>query len=217
MKTFYRRVVKRIFDIIISALAIIVTSPIMLVTAILIKITSDGPVFFAQERIGYHGKVFKILKFRSMVVGAEKTGSGVYSGAGDARVTGIGKFIRATSIDELPQFFNVFIGQMSLIGPRPPLTYHPWTYDRYSENQVRMFDTRPGLSGWAQVNGRKGVEWHERIILNVYYVDHESLWFDIKIIFLTIGKVFKSSDNENVGETLDKNSPLYEAPRGDKV
>lgn len=217
MKYFYRNIFKRICDIVIAVIALTITSPIILVTAILVKATSPGPILFKQERIGRNGKVFKIKKFRSMCVGAESKGSGVYSEQGDARVTKFGKFIRATSIDELPQFINVLLGDMSFIGPRPPLTYHPWTYDRYSENQVRMFEVRPGLTGWAQVNGRKGVEWHARINLNVWYVDHESLWLDIKIIFMTIGKVFKNSDNENVGTTVDMNSKLYEPPRTEKL
>ena len=139
-----------------------------------------------------------------MCQGAEHTGSGVYSGRGDARVTRIGKFIRATSIDELPQLFNIICGDMSLIGPRPPLTYHPWPIDDYSTEQRRMFDVRPGITGWAQVHGRKDVEWHRRIELNVWYVDHISLWLDMKIFFMTIFKVVTNADNENKGETLKK-------------
>ncbi len=137
-----------------------------------------------------------------MCVGAEQTGSGVFSGKGDARVTKVGKILRATSLDELPQFFNLLKGDMSLVGPRPPLTYHPWTWDKYTDEQKRMFDVRPGITGWAQVNGRKDVEWNKRIKLNVWYVGHVSLWLDIKILFMTVFKVFSNADNENKGATV---------------
>ena len=196
------KTIKRIFDFLIALGALICLSPVMLVVAILIKITSPGPVIFKQQRIGKDGKVFEIYKFRSMCVGAEKQGSGVYSGKGDVRVTPIGKIIRATSIDELPQFINILKGEMSFVGPRPPLTYHPWDYSEYSDFQLRMFEVRPGITGWAQVNGRKGVEWNQRIELNVWYVDNISLFMDIKIIFMTIFKVIKNEDNENTEATV---------------
>lgn len=146
--------VKRGIDFTIGVVGTIILSPVFLVTAIAIKLDSPGSVFFLQDRIGKDGKVFKIIKFRSMCVGAEHTGSGVYSGKGDARVTRVGKFIRATSIDELPQLINLIRGDMSLIGPRPPLTYHPWTIDKYTEEQFHMFDVRPGITGWAQIHSR---------------------------------------------------------------
>ena len=136
-----------------------------------------------------------------MCVGAEKQGSGVYSYKGDSRITKVGRIIRATSIDELPQLWNIIKGDMALIGPRPALTYHPWPYEQYDEFQKHMFDVRPGITGWAQVNGRKEVPWPERIKLNVYYVDHVSLWFDIKILFMTVFKVVTNADNNNVEET----------------
>lgn len=196
---------KRVMDIMVSGIGLIVASPILLLTAVLIKIDSPGSVLFLQERLGKDGKVFKIAKFRSMRVGAEHTGSGVYSGKNDDRVTKIGRFIRATSIDELPQLYNILKGEMSLIGPRPPLTYHPWTIDKYTEEQRHMFDVRPGITGWAQVHGRKDVEWHRRIELNVWYVRHISFWLDVKIFFMTIIKVLRNDDNENIGETVKKN------------
>lgn len=194
--------IKRFFDFTIALFALIVLSPVFLIVAIIIKATSQGPVIFKQKRIGLDGKVFEIYKFRSMCVGAETQGSGVYSGKGDARVTGIGKIIRATSIDELPQFVNILKGEMSFVGPRPPLTYHPWEYSEYSDFQLRMFEVRPGITGWAQVNGRKDVEWNKRIELNVWYVDNMSLFLDIKIIFTTFLKVLKNEDNENTGATV---------------
>ena len=198
----YERFFKRVIDIVLSVIGIIICLIPMIITAIAIKIDSPGPVLFRQKRIGYKGKVFEIYKFRSMCQGAEHTGTGVYSGADDMRVTRVGKIIRATSIDELPQFFNIIKGDMSFIGPRPPLTYHPWPIEEYTEEQLHMFDARPGITGWAQVNGRKGVEWHKRIELNCWYVDNMSLWLDIKILFTTFFKVLKNEDNVNVGATL---------------
>lgn len=193
---------KRLFDIVISMLGLIITSPILLLTAIAIKLESPGPIIFKQERLGLKGKVFRIYKFRSMCVDAEK--GGVYEKKGDPRVTKVGKFIRKTSIDELPQFVNILKGEMSLIGPRPALTYHPWPYNEYTEEQKRMFHVRPGVTGWAQVNGRKEVEWPKRIVLNVEYVDKMSLYFDLMIFFKTIFKVLRMEDNLNVKETASK-------------
>lgn len=187
-------------------MGLVLLSPLLLAVSILIKIDSRGPVIFRQKRIGRNGKVFEIYKFRSMCVGAEKTGSGVYSGKGDARVTRIGKTLRATSIDELPQLLNILKGEMSFVGPRPPLTYHPWKYEEYTDFQKRMFEVRPGITGWAQVNGRKDVEWHKRIELNVWYVDHMSLLLDIKIMFMTAFKVLTNADNENSGATVNKST-----------
>lgn len=192
---------KRSIDFIIAGVALIVLSPFLLITAILIKLDSKGPVIFKQERLGKNGVPFKIWKFRSMCVGAEKQGTGVYSYKGDARITKVGKIIRATSIDELPQLVNILKGDMALIGPRPALTYHPWPYEQYTEHQKHMFDVLPGVTGWAQVNGRKEVPWPERIELNVWYAKNMSLWLDLKIFFMTIFKVATNANNENVGET----------------
>ena len=200
----YKNIIKRGIDCVLMSIALILLFIPMVIVAIAVKIDSPGPVLFKQDRIGKNGKVFKILKFRSMCVGAEKTGSGVYSSKGDARVTRVGKIIRATSLDELPQIINILRGDMSIIGPRPPLTYHPLEYDKYTDEQKRMFDVRPGMTGWAQINGRKDVEWHKRIELNVWYVDHISFLLDLKIFFLTIFKVLTNADNENKGETLKK-------------
>lgn len=201
-KMFYSNVVKRGIDFTLALLGLIVAAIPMGVVAIAIKIESKGPVIFKQDRIGYKGKVYKMYKFRSMRVGAEK--SGVYSDNKDPRVTKVGKLIRATSIDELPQLLNILKGDMSLIGFRSPLTYHPWTWDEYTEEQKKMFNVRPGITGWAQVHGRKTVEWHKRIELNVWYAEHISFLLDMKIFFMTIFKVLTNADNENVGETIQK-------------
>lgn len=199
----YKSVLKRVIDVVLSFMAIVFLAVPMLLIALLIKLDSKGPVLFKQERLGLGGKVYKIYKFRSMCVGAEQMGTGVYSGDGDPRVTRMGKIMRATSIDELPQLLNILKGEMSFVGPRPPLTYHPWNIEDYTEEQLRMFEVRPGITGWAQVNGRKTVEWNNRIRLNVWYVDNCSLMLDIKILFLTFYKVIKNEDNENVGATVE--------------
>lgn len=203
--------IKRFLDIFVSAVALVVLSPLLLLLALLVRLTSEGPAIFKQKRIGKDGKVFKMYKFRSMCVGAEGQGSGVYSGKGDARVTKIGKILRATSLDELPQFVNILKGEMSFIGPRPPLTYHPWDYSEYTKEQLRMFEVRPGITGWAQVNGRKDVEWNRRIELNVWYVDHMSLWLDIKIMFMTVFKVLNNADNENTVATVQRETAQMSA------
>lgn len=195
--------VKRALDIGLSFTALVVLSPVMAATAAAVKLDSKGPVFFCQKRLGLHGEEFTMYKFRSMADGAEHTGSGVYSEQGDPRVTKVGKIIRATSIDELPQLVNILKGDMSIVGPRPPLTYHPWPIEEYTEQQRHMFDVRPGVTGWAQVNGRKGVEWHKRIEMNVWYTEHLSLWLDVKILFMTVFKVLTNADNVNEGATLE--------------
>lgn len=192
---------KRAIDFTIALVALTILFVPLLFVAILIKLDSKGPVIFKQERLGKDGILFKIWKFRSMCVGAEKQGTGVYSYKGDARITRVGKIIRATSIDELPQLVNILKGEMALIGPRPALTYHPWPYEQYTEHQKHMFDVLPGVTGWAQVNGRKEVPWPERIELNVWYAQHMNFALDVKIFFMTIFKVVTNANNENIGET----------------
>lgn len=194
-------VFKRVIGALLAAIGLVVLSPLMLITAIAVKLDSKGPVFFKQMRLGVDGVPFEMYKFRSMCVGAEHTGSGVYSDNNDPRITKVGNILRKTSIDELPQMINILKGNMAWIGPRPALTYHPWNYEEYTEHQKHMFDLRPGITGWAQINGRKEVPWPERIELNIWYVQHVSLWLDIKIIFMTVLKVLTNAGNENIGET----------------
>ena len=201
-RSLYRSIIKRGLDLLLSFLALVLLSPVFLVTALAVLLESGRPVIFRQDRIGYKGKVFRMYKFRSMVQNAEHTGSGVYSEEGDERVTKVGRVLRALSIDELPQVINIIKGDMSLIGPRPPLTYHPWTIDKYTTEQLHMFDVRPGITGWAQINGRKAVEWHRRIELNNWYVDHLSFPLDCKILFTTVYKVLSRADNVNKGSTV---------------
>ncbi|MHB8050910.1 MAG: sugar transferase [Coriobacteriia bacterium] len=192
---------KRALDVIFAVALLLLASPLLLLVAAAVKSDSPGPVIFKQARLGLDGREFEFYKFRSMRVGTEKTGSGVYSGVGDERVSHVGKFIRATSIDELPQLVNIIRGDMSFVGPRPPLTYHPWPIASYDDEQRRMFLVRPGITGWAQVNGRKGVEWNERIALNIWYVNNISIVLDTKIVAMTILKVLTNADNANTGST----------------
>ena len=193
--------VKRALDVTFSLLGTAVSSPILLAVAAAIKIDSKGPVIFKQERLGKDGKVFEIYKFRSMCVGAEHMGTGQYSYKGDSRVTRVGKIIRATSLDELPQFINILKGDMSFIGPRPTLTYHPWKLEEYTDFQRRRFEVRPGITGLAQVHGRKAIDWNDRIKYDVEYVDNLSLGLDCKILFRTVWNVLTMKDNDNVGKT----------------
>lgn len=195
------KTVKRMLDILFSLAALILLSPVLLLIALLIKLESRGPVFFKQQRIGFKGHNFSMYKFRSMVQGAAKIGTGQYSFRGDPRVTKIGNIIRITSIDELPQFINVLKGDMSIIGPRPPLTFHPYPIDQYPKPALRRFDVRPGITGWAQVNGRKELSWDKRFEYDLEYVDHCSFLLDLKIALRTIGKLVSMSDNVNTGKT----------------
>lgn len=198
----YRKCIKRLLDIIIAVLVIVVGGIPMLIIAAAIRIESPGPALFKQERLGRNARVYTMYKFRSMQQDSEHTGSGVYSNSEDPRLTKVGKFLRATSLDELPQAINMLKGDMSLIGPRPPLTYHPWPVEDYTEEQLRMFEVRPGLTGWAQVHGRRTVEWNERIRMNIWYVDHLTFATDLKIFFMSFLKVASAEDNDNQGATV---------------
>jgi undecaprenyl phosphate N,N'-diacetylbacillosamine 1-phosphate transferase len=181
-------ILKRIIDIISGVIGLIITSPLWLYVVIKIKTEDRGPVFFVQERVGKDGKLFRMYKFRSMVVGAEKKGLGVFVSTDDERITKIGKFIRKTSIDELPQLINVLKGEMSIVGPRPTLEYQ---VERYNKEQKRRLLVKPGITGWAQINGRNNMTWPEKIKLDLWYVDYWSVGLDLKIIFKTFLSVVK--------------------------
>lgn len=187
----FNKAVKRVFDIIFSLIAIVLTSPIMLVTAIVIKFTSPGPILFKQERIGLHNKPFMMYKFRSMVVQSQDTEKKGWTTKDDPRVTSVGKFIRRTSIDELPQFFNILKGDMAVVGPRPE---RPQYVEKFREEIPRYMvkhQVRPGLTGWAQISGYRGdTSIKRRIEHDIFYIENWNLWFDIKIVFLTIFRVF---------------------------
>lgn len=198
----YRNHIKRFLDILIGAGVLCLLWPVMGLMALAIYIEDPGPVLFRQRRLGLGGEEFTMLKFRTMKQNSEHTGSGVYSGKDDPRVLKTGRIFRAASMDELIQAVHLVSGRMSLIGPRPPLTYHPWPIGEYTDAQKHMFDVRPGITGWAQVNGRKGVEWNRRIELNCWYADHVSFALDVKIFFLTIFKVLRNEDNLNTEPTM---------------
>lgn len=183
----YERYIKRILDIVLSLLAIIILSPILLILYILVRIKLGSPVLFKQERPGKDEKIFTLCKFRTMTDKRDENGNLLPD---EARMTRFGKILRSTSLDELPELFNILKGDMSLIGPRPLLVkYLPL----YNETQKHRHDVKPGLTGWAQVNGRNAISWEERFELDIYYVEHLSFLLDIKILFQTVAVVFKRS------------------------
>lgn len=183
--------IKRLIDFFGSLIGSIIISPVLIIIALLIKLTSKGPVFFKQERLGKDGKTFKILKFRTMVENAEKIGDGLFvKTEQDNRITQIGKLLRATSLDELPQLWNVIVGDMSLVGPRPPVPHHPHKHEEYTDIQRKRFEMKPGMTGLTQVTVRNSVPWDERIPVDVEYIEKFNVWLDIKILFKTIQKIF---------------------------
>lgn len=191
----YAKYFKRVLDFLLSLIAIIILSPIFLIIAIAIKLDSKGPVFFLQERLGKDGKVFKIIKFRTMIVNAEHIGDGLkVKSESDNRITKVGKVLRKTSLDELPQFVNVLKGEMSIIGPRPPVTYHPHKYEEYSDEQKKRFNVRPGITGLAQVRVRNSASWDDRIKIDVEYTEKISFIMDIKIFFETFLNIIKKKN-----------------------
>ena len=188
--------VKRLFDVIASLMGIALLSWLFLFIAVAIKLGSNGPVFFLQDRLGYHGKWFKIIKFRTMVVNAERMGDGLkVRSEDDPRITKVGRLLRVTSLDELPQLFNVLGGSMSLVGPRPPAVYHPYDgYENYPAWEKKRFEMRPGITGLAQATVRNSVCWDDRIVVDNQYVDQFNLLLDIKILFMTFIGLFKKED-----------------------
>lgn len=201
----YCKYIKGSIARVMAAVFIVMFCWLYAIIAIAVKLNDPaGPVIFKQDRLGKNGKVYRMYKFRSMKVGAEHMGSGVYSNEHDNRITKVGRILRATSLDELPQLVNVLKGDCCFVGFRSPLTYHPWSWDEYTDEQKKMFRLKPGITGWAQVNGRKTVEWHDRIAMNVWYSEHSSFFLDIKILFMTVFKVFTNADNKNVGATVEK-------------
>ena len=185
------RFIKRFADIVFSLLAIILFSPVMLVIAILVKTTSKGPVIYRQERVGLHNKTFKMYKFRSMADAKDGSDKSKWTTPDDPRVTRVGKFIRKTSLDELPQFFNVLKGDMSVIGPRPERPFYVEQFKERIPRYMIKHQIRPGITGWAQVKGYRGdTSIEKRIECDLYYIENWTVFFDIKILFYTIFKGF---------------------------
>src|SRR5581483_313619 len=189
---------KRIFDIIAASLGLLILSPFMFLIAILVRIFFGTPILFRQTRQGYKGQPFTVYKFRTMTDARDADGDLLPD---SARLTRFGKFLRSLSLDELPELFNILRGDMSLVGPRPLLMeYLP----RYSPEQMRRHDVHPGLTGWAQVNGRNAIDWPTRFALDVWYVDHWSFWLDIKILFLSLWKVITREGINQPGQATTK-------------
>ena len=182
--------IKRALDVVLSAMALIVLSPLCLIIAVLIVIESGWPPLFVQNRVGRHGRQFKLYKFRTMVVHAEKIGAGLWFEPDDPRFTRIGQFLRSATLDEIPQLWNVLRGDTSLVGPRPML---PVLAAKLSPEQNRRHRVRPGMTGWAWLNGRNNLTWSERIELDKWYIDNWSLGLDLRILLMTIPKVLKGA------------------------
>jgi lipopolysaccharide/colanic/teichoic acid biosynthesis glycosyltransferase len=177
----------RAADIAVAGFGLAVSSPILGLSALAIKLTGGGPVLYRQQRVGKDGGDFELLKLRTMVVGAEKMGAGFAVDRGDSRITRVGRLLRRLSLDELPQLWNVLRGDMSIVGPRPTLRYQ---VEKYAARQRRRLEVRPGLTGWAQVNGRAELPWEERIELDVWYVEHRSAGLDLRILLRTPRSLF---------------------------
>jgi len=188
--------VNRAFDAVGAAFGLALASPFLAAAAVAIKLEDGGPVLYRQTRVGLDGADFELLKLRTMVVGAESKGAGFAVDRGDRRITRVGRILRAASVDELPQLWNVLRGEMSLIGPRPTLRYQ---VEKYSTRQRRRLEVRPGLTGWAQIHGRATLPWEERIELDVWYVEHRSPRLDLKILLRTPLALFRGTYKGTTG------------------
>jgi lipopolysaccharide/colanic/teichoic acid biosynthesis glycosyltransferase len=182
--------VNRALDVVVAGAGLVLASPVLAAAAIATKLESRGPVLYRQTRVGKDGVDFELLKLRTMIVGAERMGAGPAVDQGDTRITRVGRVLRRTSLDELPQLWNVLRGEMSVIGPRPTLRYQ---VEQYDEHQRRRLAIRPGLTGWAQVNGRASLPWAERIELDVWYVEHRSPKVDLEILLRTPLALFRGT------------------------
>jgi lipopolysaccharide/colanic/teichoic acid biosynthesis glycosyltransferase len=174
--------VSRALDVVLTAVLLVVAAPLLALAALAIRLESRGPVFYRQRRVGRSGRPFELWKLRTMVPGAESMGAGVYVLEGDPRITRVGRLLRRFSFDELPNLLNVLKGDMALVGPRPTVQEQ---VDRYTERQLRRLEVKPGITGWAQINGRTSLPWPERIELDVWYVEHRSLRLDLRILART--------------------------------
>ena len=194
----YRHFIKRFFDFLSALIGVILLSPVFLVVLVLLMINNQGKPFFFQKRPGKNGKIFQVIKFKTMTDNKDKNGNLLPD---EQRLTKLGVFVRKTSLDEIPQLINVLKGDMSLIGPRPLL---PEYLPLYNKTQKKRHNLKPGITGWAQVNGRNAISWEEKFKYDVWYVENISFKLDIKIFFLTIIKIFKSEGINNQGEATTK-------------
>lgn len=197
MWLFCNQLIKRLFDVLLSAFALLVLIPVWVIIAVAIKCDSPGPVLFAQDRRTKDGRIFKMYKFRSMVVNAEHMGAGLFNYENDPRVTKTGRFLRNTSLDELPQLFNVLKGDLSLVGPRPCVSYELGDYETLNKRYKKRFRVRGGITGLAQIKGRNENSWDEKVSYDNLYIDlfqRQGVWLDIKILFGTVAKVFRKQD-----------------------
>lgn len=193
----FNQFLKRLFDVALCAVALIVLIPVWVIIAVAIKCDSPGPVLFAQARRTKDGRIFKMYKFRSMVVNAEHMGAGLFNYENDPRVTKVGRFLRNTSLDELPQLFNVLKGDLSLVGPRPCVSYELGDYETLNKKYKKRFQVRGGITGLAQIKGRNENSWDEKVSYDNLYIDlfqKQGVWLDVKILFGTVAKVFKKQD-----------------------
>ena len=190
----YQNFWKRVCDLILVLLALLILAPIICLVAILVRVKLGAPILFYQRRPGRYGQPFTILKFRTMTDARDEQGNLLPDAE---RLTSFGKFLRSTSLDELPELINILRGEMSLVGPRPLLIRY---LERYTPEQMRRHEVRPGLTGWAQVNGRNGLSWEQKFALDVWYIDHMSLWFDLTIMALTVWKIFKREGISQAGQ-----------------
>lgn len=190
----YKSFIKRLFDLIFSFLLIVFLLPVGLFLIILIIIDSEGSPFYTQERIGYNGKSFWIIKLRTMRSNSERSGSGLFTDKSDPRITSVGKILRNYSLDELPQLINILKGDMSFVGPRPPVPYHPYTYKAYPNKFKLRFDLLPGITGLAQISGRTNLTWPQRLEYDIEYAQKISFLFDIKILIKTVFKIIRKDD-----------------------
>ena len=186
----------RVLDAVLAAALLVITSPVLALSALAIRLESGGPVFYRQLRVGKDGGQFELWKLRTMVPGAEAMGAGIYVLEGDARITRVGRLLRRFSLDELPNLVNVLKGDMAIVGPRPTVQEQ---VDRYTDRQRRRLDVRPGITGWAQVNGRTSLPWPERIELDVWYVEHRSPKVDVTILARTPLALFSGTYKGETG------------------